>query len=302
MTQTGTTPAPDETIGLIGLGIMGGLLARRLIDAGTPLVLHNRTAARCEAFRGQAEIAPTPAGVARRARTILTVLTGPDALEEVLFGTDGIAGAAASGTLLLDLGTQSPHRLTGIAARAAEAGIAIVEAPMTGSVHDASHGTLGFLVGGAPADVARVRPVLERLGRAVFVFGPLGSGNTAKLALNLLVGTMAKALGESMTLLERSGLSPGLFLDALDASGLASPLYRRVGTRRLEQSFAPRFALKDLRKDIRFLMECLDHHRQPAALARALADVLDGLEPDSLALDYSALVALEPSSPVPEHT
>lgn len=278
-------------VALVGTGVLGSAVGRRLLALGIPLTVYNRTPDKALALgREGAVVAASPRAAAERADLVLTVVTETAALRQVLEGPGGIL-AAPGRPLIIDLGTHDPARITALAAGLRETGSRLLEAPVTGSVHDAAHGTLNFLVGGEAADVAATRPFLETLGRQVFHLGPVGSGNTAKLALNLLVGVMTLGLGEALALLRAAGVPAAPFIEALDGSGLASPLYRRVGERYLAADHAPRFSLANLEKDIAFVR----HHAHRLGLdpraASLVAELVADVDPATKARDYSALVA-----------
>ncbi|MCD4501659.1 NAD(P)-dependent oxidoreductase [Chromobacterium vaccinii] len=281
-----------KRLALIGCGAMGTALGLRLLGQGWEVRVYNRSQERTAPLRDAGASAhTTPAGAVAGADWVATVLTDSAALRALLFCDQGIASVSAAGRRLVDLGTHQPTQLAALGAEAAAAGWPLVEAPMTGSVHDASHGTLHFLVGGAEADVEWASPLLWALGRGVHHLGGLGAGNTAKLALNLLVGVMAGGLGEAIALLRAHGLAVDSFLDALDGSGLASPLYRRLGQRYLDGDHAPRFSLANLEKDLRWECEhALASGLQPR-LAPALCRLLGPLTEEAKRRDYSALIA-----------
>jgi 3-hydroxyisobutyrate dehydrogenase-like beta-hydroxyacid dehydrogenase len=285
-------------VGMIGMGIMGSILARRLISKGHEMIVFNRSPAPLVSLSALgARVAASPEALARECDMIFTVLTGPDALSDVLFGKQGVAAAsngAAGRRIVCDLGTQDPPRLREMAAYAMEHGICLVEAPMAGSVHDATHGTLAFMFGGDPEVLRRLAPYFAAWGQPPVHFGVPGQAATAKLALNLLVGVMAKGLAEALHLLQSSRVPVDGFLDVLAASGLRSPLYERLGARYLQGDTAVRFSLANLRKDIAF---CAGHpawEGHVPALAATLHALLERLPERQLNQDYSSLLQLEP--------
>jgi 3-hydroxyisobutyrate dehydrogenase len=162
---------------------------------------------------------------------------------------------------------------------------------MSGSVHDAKHGTLGFLVGAEMGDLTRARPVLEAMGAGILHFGMPGTGSSAKLALNLLVGTMARSLGEAIAMLEAQQLSVTQFLAALNGSGLASPLYQRIGEHYLQDDTSARFSLANLEKDMRLVRV----HAEALGVSHDMADAvmkpLRDMDDIDKRRDYSALLS-----------
>jgi 3-hydroxyisobutyrate dehydrogenase-like beta-hydroxyacid dehydrogenase len=166
----------------------------------------------------------------------------------------------------------------------------MLDAPMSGSLYDAERGTLGLLVGGDTCVLERFRTVLENVGR-IYHFGPNGSGCSAKLALNLLLSAMTQSLAESLHLLEKMGLSRELFLSAIATSGLASPLFERVGARALAEDFRPRFSLRDLGKDLSLLQRLSQQAGVDLPLAHLLTQIVTRRAEELGDQDYSALIA-----------
>jgi 3-hydroxyisobutyrate dehydrogenase len=162
---------------------------------------------------------------------------------------------------------------------------------MAGSVHDAREGTLTFLTGGEREALSAVEPALLLFGKGCVYFGELGSANTAKLALNLLVGLMAQGLAEASSIVRHAGLPLREFLEVLGRSGLSSPLYARAGMRYLDQDFNPRFSLHNLRKDMRYANELAAQLGVSGPLMRSLGEQLESLSGAELSLDYSYLLA-----------
>lgn len=295
--MTAGASALRDRVGIVGLGTMGSILARRLLEHGVALTVFNRSPAPVAALRCHgAAAAETPHALAGSCDTVFTVLTGPDALSEVLFGEYGLADGWACrecAPVLCDLSTQDPARLQQMAVRAAKRGIRLVHAPMAGSVHDATHGTLKFLYGGDRDILIRLSPCFAAWGPSPTPVGSPYQAATAKLALNLLVGVMAQGLAESLRLLHRCDIAADRFLEVLAASGLDSPLYQRLGQRYLQGDAAVRFSLANLYKDIGF---CKAHpawgeHRP--VLLDALHNLLEGVSPPRSLHDYSSLLRLE---------
>lgn len=281
-----------ETIALFGTGVMGSALTQRLRELGCTLRLYNRSRWRAEALAGPGvSVHDTPAQAACGADIGLSVLTNLAANIDLIEGPQGLLTAALPPCFVLaDLGTHPPAALAAAAERWRHRGLGYVEAPVTGSVHDALHGRLNFLAGGDGALVQTARPLLERIGRRVYHLGPIGTGNTAKLAMNLLVATMAWGLAESTAILETAQLDVAAFLDALSASGLASPLYQRLGERYLHSDFAPRFSLGNLEKDISAICELTSRLGLQGRQSALLSDILAGLDPGLKSRDYSVLL------------
>lgn len=279
-------------LALLGCGVMGRLLGHRLLLQGYPLTVYNRTPNKAATLvEAGAQLATTPRDAVRDAAVVIAVVSDDSALRSVLCGSDGVLTEAPAPSMIISLGTHSPDAIIEFARTARESGTGLVDAPMSGSVHDAQHGTLGFLVGAETGDLTRARPVLEAMGAGILHFGMPGSGSSAKLALNLLVGTMARSLGEAIAMLEAQQLSVTQFLAALKGSGLASPLYQRIGERYIQGDTSARFSLANLEKDMRLVMA----HAQTLGVSHDMADAvmkpLRDMDEADKQHDYSALLS-----------
>jgi 3-hydroxyisobutyrate dehydrogenase-like beta-hydroxyacid dehydrogenase len=279
-----------QRIGLIGTGALGSAVARRLAKLNLEVRAYNRDARKVNVLAEYGIAAcPSPAAAANDAWALVTAVTDSAALEQVLFGDAG-ALRERSSLLVIDIGTHDPKQLIPIAERAIANGAAFLEAPVTGSVHDAVHGTLNFLAGGCRETVDTAIPFLQMLGKHVYHMGPVGSGNTAKLALNMLVGAMAFGLGEAVALLDGAGLDVSMFLHALSGSGLKSPLYERLGQRYLDRDFSARFSLANLEKDLTWACGRAGELGSSAWLSNRMVALLREASPATKAMDYSVLL------------
>jgi 3-hydroxyisobutyrate dehydrogenase len=281
-----------QTIAVLGTGVLGSAVARRLVELGVRVRVYNRDLRKAQALAGlQVVVCDTPARAVEGADLGLAVLSDTEALRQVVESPQGVLAAARPPCFtLIDLGTHGPAQLMPLVERWTRQGLPFVEAPVIGSVHDALHGRLNFLIGGPVASVESIRPFLELLGHRAYHLGPIGSGSTAKLALNLLVGTMAWGLSEATAMLEAAHLDVESFHDALASSGLASPLYQRLGQRYLSDDFQPRFSLAKLENDVTLINAEAQRLGLPGRQARLLAEVLAGLDAQTKTRDYSVLV------------
>ena len=228
----GAAEASPESIGFIGLGALGAPMAANLLTAGFPLTLHNRSRQR-EAFlleRGAAAAA-NPAEVARRSSILCLCLSDDAAVEAVLFEDDGAAGNGASkaaihglqpGSLLIDFSTISPATTCRLAERLAAAGVAWLDAPVTGGTEGARAGTLSVLVGGEATDLERARPLLEVIGGRITHLGPLAAGQQAKAVNQVLVAGSYGAVAEALALGQRLGLPMEQLVEALQDGAAGS--------------------------------------------------------------------------------
>lgn len=284
--------AGRSRVALIGCGLLGATIGRRLLGVGYPLRIYNRTPGRTTLLADAgALVRATPVDAARDADVVLTVVTDDPALHAVLHGPQGVLTDTRVAPLVIVLGTHSPLAIARLAQEAGARGARLVEAPVTGSLHDAQHGTLGFLVGAQADDLTMARPLLEALGKSVFHFGLPGAGNSAKLAMNLLLGAMAHGLSEAIAMLDAQQLSVPQFLAALDVSGLASPLYRRIGERHLRGDSSARFSLANLEKDLLLARARAQALGVSHGAASAVIDPLGRMDAAFKHRDYSAIIA-----------
>ena len=243
-------------VGFLGLGLMGAPMARRLVDAGHDVAVWNRTAARAEPLAAAgAEVAATPAEAAAGREVVITMLTDRDALEAVLFGEGGAAGAMAPGSLLVDMSTVGPDTVRDTAARLPE-GVGVVDAPVTGSTPRAEAGELRIMVGGPEPDFERARPLLEVLGTPRRV-GDLGAGAAMKLVNNSTLGAVLVGIGEALALGEALGLERATVLDALAGSYLGGMVDAKRSMLDAGE-FPPQFKLSLAAKDLRLVEQAAE--------------------------------------------
>ena len=207
------------TVGFIGLGTMGRPIARRLLDAGHALAVTD--VARAEAAdwetRG-ARFLDNAAAVAGAARVVFLSLPGPKEVEQVVLGAGAVLSAARAGDVVVDLSTNSHAVVTALAARLAEAGVAFVDAPVSGGVAGAQKGTLAVMAGGDPAAIERLAPLMAAFSSRVYHSGPAGMGTIAKLVNNQIFLTATTAVQEGFVLAAKAGLDSTVLLDILRSS------------------------------------------------------------------------------------
>jgi 3-hydroxyisobutyrate dehydrogenase-like beta-hydroxyacid dehydrogenase len=176
------------TVGLIGLGLMGKPMGRNLLKAGFPLVVWNRTAARADDLVSEgAKPGANPRETAAAADVLISIVSDPPALEEVLWGAQGAMDGLRRGSIYMDSSTISPELARRAAAACGERGVDFLDAPVTGGDWGAKKGELVFMIGGKAEVLERAKPVLEVLGKKFFLLGPNGAGQTVKLAMNLIL-------------------------------------------------------------------------------------------------------------------
>jgi 3-hydroxyisobutyrate dehydrogenase len=244
------------TIGLIGLGLMGKPMGRNLLKAGFPLVVWNRTTAKAEDLvRDGAKLAANPRDVASQADVLITIVSDPAALEEVLWGKGDALAALRPGSTLIDSSTISPALARREAAACAERGVNFLDAPVTGGTWGAEKGELVFMVGGKAEVLERVKPVLEAVGKKFFLLGPNGAGQIVKLAMNMLLALQVDALAESLALVTAAGVPGERLIEVMQSSMARSGVLDVKAPLLLKNEFPASFPLRLMHKDIRLALE-----------------------------------------------
>jgi len=289
--RLGTQEATNMAkIGFLGLGEMGTPMASRLLHAGHDVIVWNRTAERATALAQQGvAVASSPAKAAATATFVITMLATPEALEQVLFGTAGLVPALSPGQVLIDMSTVGPDEIRSVAARMPK-GVSLVDAPVRGSLPQATSGRLDIFVGATDENYERVRPILESLGSVRHVGGQ-GSGAAMKLVANLALGAAIVALGEALSLGESLALERKSLLDALADSPIG-PIVAAKRANIESDQFAPSFKLQLAAKDMRLVMEAAAARGRDLKQARVNRAWLDeASERGAADLDFSAVVA-----------
>jgi 3-hydroxyisobutyrate dehydrogenase len=296
-----TDQGQSAAIGFIGLGNMGLPMARNLLRAGHRLTVFDLVdAAREEAVTAGAKAAGSAGEAAAGAQVVLTMLPEGRHVREVYLGEDGVIARSRPDALLIDCSTIDVASARAVAAAAGARGLEMLDAPVSGGVAGAEGATLTFMVGGSEAGVARARPILEQMGKAVVHAGPSGNGQAAKICNNLILGISMIAVSEAFALGKRLGLEPDkLFEVASRSSGQCwsltnyCPVPGPVPTSPANRDYRPGFTAAMMAKDLRLALE--------AALATGAVTPL-GAEAQSLyalflatghgGLDFSAIVKM----------
>ncbi|HEU4457797.1 MAG TPA: NAD(P)-dependent oxidoreductase [Methylibium sp.] len=237
-------------IALLGTGLMGAPMTRRLAAAGLAPTVWNRTRAKAEALADcGARIAPSAEAALAEADVAITMLEHGEAVHELLF-VQGAAQVARPGTLLIDMSSIRPAQSRDHAERLAARGVRSLDAPVSGGTVGAEAGTLAIMVGGTAEDFAYAAPVFAPLGRATHV-GSHGAGQLAKLANQMIVGITIGAVAEALLLAERGGADPAKVREALRGGFADSRILEVHGRRMVERDFAKRAAVTVQLKDLR---------------------------------------------------
>ena len=277
-------------VAFLGLGAMGRPMAGRLVDAGHELRVWNRTPGRADDLvAAGATRTSTPAEAASGSEAVITMLADPPALEEVLFGPDGVAEAIDPDATLIDMSTVGPAPIRDAADRLRP--VAVLDAPVLGSVPHAEGGTLTILVGGEAAAVDRNEEVLGVLGRVVRA-GPAGSGAALKLAANAASISALVGLGEVLAYTDRAGLDPEVVLDAI-ATGALGSLIERWRDKITGRSERADFRLALARKDLALVVDEANGIGVDPTVARAVMARFDqAIAAGRADADFGAVVSV----------
>lgn len=285
-----------DPVGFIGLGHMGFPMAGHLLKRGFSLVVHNRSSRAVDDLVALgAEGADSPAHVARRARTIITMLPdGPD-VEQVLTGDGGVFSTLQPNTLLIDMSTIAPATARTLAARAAEHGATMLDAPVSGGEIGAANATLSIMVGGDRAAFDRARPLFDAMGNPerVRYIGPSGAGQICKVCNQLVIGGTLAAMGEAMALARKASLDPADVREALLGGFAASRVLEVHGERVISGNFVPGFRSALYAKDIRIAADTLAASGVAAPVTAIVQQLVTALVASGRGDDdYSALATL----------
>ena len=284
----------SETIGFIGLGVMGRPMAKHIVAKGHAVVVFNRSRqAIDELVAAGATAASSPADVARRATVIVTMVSDTPDVEAVLTGPQGILEGLQPGSVVIDMSSISPVATKRLAAAVAAKGSAMLDAPVSGGEIGAINGTLSIMVGGDGAALARVRPILECMGnpeRIVHVGPASGDGQTCKICNQIAIGGALAGVSEAFALARKAGVDPARVREALLGGFAASRVLEVHGERMLKGNYVPGFRARLYQKDLRLAQEAAGANGVAIPATAVVAQLLNALVASGGAdLDYSAL-------------
>jgi len=271
---------------------MGRPMCMNLVKAGYSVTVWNRTAARAdELVAAGAKLAKTPQEAAAACDFLISIVSDPPALEQILWGAQGVMPALKRGSIYMDSSTISPALARKIAAACAERGARFLDAPVTGGDWGAKKGELVFMIGGDAETLKEAEPVIGVLGKKWFPLGPTGAGQTIKLAMNMILALQVDALAEALALVTRSGLPGERLVEVLQSSMGRSGLLDVKAPNLLKGEYAPSFSLRLMHKDLGLALDLANQLgvALPAtAAARETYSAVKGAAKEDL--DYSAVM------------
>lgn len=296
--QAQTDQQPKPRIGFLGMGSMGSRMATRLIDAGYPVTVFNRTLERAEQLaRRGARIAQSPADLGEHVDLILSSLSNDDVVKEVLLGATGALQNARSGITLIDLSTVAPGTSRELARAASEKRISVLDAPVSGSTPQAEQGTLVMFIGGDESVFHEFRGVLEVLAHQIHYMGPNGMGSMMKLVVNTLLGVEMQAIAEAIALGEKGGIEKQRLLDVLGQTTVIAPAHHAKLQNASRDTYPAMFGLRLMEKDFGLILRLAEHLGVPmpitaAAWQMCTAEVADEERRGSHDEDFSVVIRL----------
>lgn len=282
-------------VGFIGLGVMGLPMAQHLLAAGNTLFVFEQSAKAKDAVADGAQACGSYKEIAEKSDVIVTMVPNTPQVEEVLFGEDGVEAGLSSGKLVIDMSSISPISTREFASRLAEKGADYLDAPVSGGEVGAKAASLTIMVGGTEEAFGRALPLFEKMGKNITHIGPVGAGQTAKVANQIIVALNIAAVGEALLFASKAGADPEIVRKALLGGFASSRVLEVHGERMIKRTFNPGFRIKLHHKDLSIALGEADEMGLSLPQTAACQQLLNAAEGAGEGdLDHSALVkALE---------
>jgi 2-hydroxy-3-oxopropionate reductase len=281
-------------VGYIGLGLMGKSIARNLLKAGFPLVVHNRSRAAVEELAAEGAVAAfTPAEVARQVDVVFTNLPDSPDVEQVALGSDGVIEGAHKGLIFVDNSTIKPATARRIAQLLGEEGVQCLDAPVSGGDIGARQGTLAIMVGGPAEALERVRPLFQAMGKTITHVGESGAGQIAKAANQIMVAAQMVAMGELLIFAQKAGADPQKVVEAIRGGAAKCWTLDVKPPRLFSGNRQPGFKARMQAKDLNIVLETAREYGIPLPSAALDAQLFSAMVQNGLGdLDNSAVLNL----------
>ncbi len=265
-----------QKIGFIGLGLMGQGFTKRLTECGYRVTGFDLDATKVEQASKHGVIAASNASeVAKSSDVVLVCVTSTDGVEKVIFGAGGVAETASPGMVLVDHSTSIVANTKDMAVKLkAETGMGWVDAPVSGGPEGAEAGELAIMAGGGDVDVAIVQSIMDDVSSAFTVFGPVGSGQVAKMVNQVLVLNNYAVLAEALALAEAGGIDASKIPDALATGHAGSNMLKNVFPRMIKRDYAPKGYARQLLKDLDMLHDLAKSLKTPTPISSQTASLL----------------------------
>jgi 3-hydroxyisobutyrate dehydrogenase-like beta-hydroxyacid dehydrogenase len=277
-------------VAFLGLGIMGRSMASNLVKAGHEVAVWNRTPGK--QVEG-ARTAASPSDAARGSEVVWMCVSDTNAVEVVLFGSNGVEESISDGMVVVDSSTISPSATGKFADRVRARGGHYVDAPVTGSKAGAESGTLIFMVGGEEATIEKLKPLFAAMGKLFFRMGEVGKGQATKLVMNLQIAVIYEGFAEALTLAAKLGVDAECLLQLINASMVRSGVVEYKAPFVLKRDFSPNFPMRLMHKDIRLALDAAKAARVKLPALEIVEEVYDvAIEDGQQDLDYAATITL----------
>jgi len=285
-------PLHGLTIGFVGLGLMGKPMARNLHKMGAQLIIHNRSQNVIQDLSSEGMTpADTAADATRQSDAVILMLPDTQTVETILTGPGGLLEGLKPGCLVIDMGTTEATTTRTFAGLVEAVGGVYVDAPVSGGTIGAENATLSIMAGGSEDGIERARPILSSLGQSVVHVGPVGAGQVAKAANQVIVGLTISAVGEALKLAERAGADPAKVREALRGGFADSRILEVHGQRMISQDFKPGGKCTTQRKDLFQALKLAEEHGLALPTTAQVMDQYDRvIEAGFGDLDHAALI------------
>ena len=282
----------SNTIGFIGLGIMGRPMAQNLLRAGFPLVVHNRHQEVTDELIAMGATSGTrPREIAASCDVLITMLPGSSQVEEVLIGPDGVIEGAHTGLIVIDMSTISPVVTGMLATRLAEHDVIMLDAPVSGGDKGAIEGTLSIMVGGDEDAFKQCLPIFQALGKTIVRVGESGAGQVVKACNQIVVALVYEAVSEALVLGSKVGVDPAKILQVLCGGLAANRVMELRGATMLAHDFTPGGRISLHHKDLGIALETGRRYGVPLPVTAVVDQMFASLEVKGMGdLDHSALL------------
>ena len=283
---------PNPIVGFIGLGIMGKPMARNLVKAGYPIVVHNRSRGAVEELTKEgARPATSPQELAGQSELVITMLPDSPDVELVYARERGIFAGVKPATLLIDMSSISPIVARRLAQQAEKQGCDMLDAPVSGGEAGAKNGALSIMIGGKAPAVERAMPVFQVLGKNIVHAGEAGAGQVTKAANQMVVGTTIAIVAEALVLAAKAGVDPAKVRQALLGGFAQSKILEAHGQKMLERNFKPGFRMRLHEKDMQIALATGAEYGVPLMVTSEVAQMMTAMRSMGNGdLDHSALV------------
>ena len=280
-------------IGLVGTGMLGEAVGLHLLESGHSLTAYNRTKSKTSNLeKNGATIADTPKNVAESSELVITCVKDADAVEQILFGQNGIVAGKHDGLAVADMSTINPSAAIQNSKKLGEDGINSLEIPVMGGPNVAIDGKLVLMASGDRDVFDKYKQVFDTIANKIFFLGKSGSAHSIKLAMNLQISLLALALAEGITLTKKAGFDPEKFLEILNSTYFKTGMSEKKAYKMIKDEFEPTFTLKNLKKDLDIITATAKDFGAILPIAERASEIYnDALEAGFGEIDYTGILA-----------